>query len=520
MLSRFGIFGKFISLSAAGILIFVAAIFWVNSCIDHKIMQEKKLSLKNETDTAYSIIAAAAAEADAGKMSPAQAKALAKAEIKNLRYGKDGYFWIMNLSCRMIMHPFDSKLDGKNLSGIADSHGKHLFSAMVRVCQKSHHGYVSYLWPKPGSENPQAKISFVKLYQPWGWIVGTGVYLSDIHTEMNSLIYTLLGILLIYIIAWFLLSWFASRVVASPIHSVAEGMGGMTKLVRLKSSQIASSSQQLAEGASQQAAALEETSSAIEEVSSMVRQTAENAQVTDRQVKGAAKNIKDASAAMNDLNTRISAISDAGGQTQKIIKTIDEIAFQTNLLALNPAVEAARAGEAGAGFAVVADEVRNLALRAAEAARNSSEIIEDTVDKISDCLSLSDRVNVLFTKMDDGAQKVQSAVAEIASSCTEQAEGIEQISRAINEMDTTVQKAAAQAEESASVSEEMNSQAQHMRDFVDQLFKVIGRTSNGHVVETAVVSKQITLPPRPAQPKAATSEPASLIPLDEDDDVF
>ena len=176
----------------------------------------------------------------------------------------------------------------------------------------------------------------------------------------------------------------------------------------------------------------------------------------------------------------MAAISAASTETSKIIKTIDEIAFQTNLLALNAAVEAARAGEAGAGFAVVADEVRNLAMRAAEAAKSTAGLIEETVKKVKDGSGLVEKTGTAFSEVASGSSKVAELVAEIASASKEQAMGIEQVNTAVSEMDRVTQKNAANAEESASAAEELSAQAEHMKSFVGELVALVtGKGLNG-----------------------------------------
>jgi methyl-accepting chemotaxis protein len=176
---------------------------------------------------------------------------------------------------------------------------------------------------------------------------------------------------------------------------------------------------------------------------------------------------------MGRLTGSMEEISKASEETSKIIKTIDEIAFQTNLLALNAAVEAARAGEAGAGFAVVAGEVRNLAMRAAEAARNTATLIEGTVKKVKDGSELVKSTNEAFTEVAKSAGKVGELVAEIAAASQEQAQGIDQVNKAVADMDRVVQQVAANAEESASASEEMNAQAGQMQVVVEELVTLV-----------------------------------------------
>jgi methyl-accepting chemotaxis protein len=182
---------------------------------------------------------------------------------------------------------------------------------------------------------------------------------------------------------------------------------------------------------------------------------------------------------MGDLTESMKEISGASEETAKIIKTIDEIAFQTNLLALNAAVEAARAGEAGAGFAVVADEVRNLAMRAAEAAKNTANLIEGTVKKIKNGSDTVSKTNEAFSKVATQAKKVSELVGEISAASQEQAQGIEQINKAVAEMDKVTQQNAANAEESAAASEEMNAQAEVMKGFVGDLMALVGGRGNG-----------------------------------------
>ncbi|MGE0086634.1 MAG: methyl-accepting chemotaxis protein [Desulfococcaceae bacterium] len=237
---------------------------------------------------------------------------------------------------------------------------------------------------------------------------------------------------------------------------------------------ISASSMQLAEGSTEQATSLQETSASLEQMSSMTRKNADNAGQADRLMKEGNGVVRRANASMNELTSSMSEISKAGEDTSRIVKTIDEIAFQTNLLALNAAVEAARAGEAGAGFAVVADEVRNLAMRSADAAKNTAELIRGTVQKVNDGAALVKKTGEAFGEVAQNAEKVGGLLAEIAAASGEQAEGIRQLTEAMNEIDRITRQNSDNAEESAYASEEMSKQARQMKNFVDDLVSLVG----------------------------------------------
>jgi len=277
-------------------------------------------------------------------------------------------------------------------------------------------------------------------------------------------------------IALIVLGFLIARSITRPINTITEGLNDGAVQVADASGQVASASQSMAKGASDQAAAIEESNSSMQEMDSLTQRNAENANQANILMKEAADVVMSTNESMTQLTQSINAISKASEDTSKIIKTIDEIAFQTNLLALNAAVEAARAGEAGTGFAVVADEVRNLAMRAAEAAQNTAELIEGTIQKVNNGMEFVLITENAFKMVSEKTNNVSELLSKIFTLSGTQSDGIKKVHTAIEEMDRTVQENAANAEESASISEEMNAQAEQLKDHVKDLLLLVNGT--------------------------------------------
>lgn len=246
------------------------------------------------------------------------------------------------------------------------------------------------------------------------------------------------------------------------LHQISTG----ADQVNMAADQISQSSQMLAQGASEQASSLEEVSSNLQEMASMTKQNAKNAQTAQGISEDASKSASNGMNSMKRLSLVIEKIKGSADETAKIVKTIDDIAFQTNLLALNAAVEAARAGEAGKGFAVVAEEVRNLAMRSAEAAKDTAKLIEESVKNAENGVVVNQEVVMNLEEINEQVNKVNEVMCEISTASTHQTQGIDQINTAIDQMNQLTQANAASSEESASAAQELSSQAKEMNRLI------------------------------------------------------
>jgi methyl-accepting chemotaxis protein len=419
--------------------------------------------------------------------------------------GGKGYAFLADQNGMVIAHP-DKKLilntDMKAVKGMEE---------ITRKALNHEFGTENYVY------SGQEKIAAYAPVELTGWTVFVAQPRDEQMAAVSGLRKALIIFGLFILALTFILAFVFARRLSRPIAGVARGLTEGAGQIAVSASQVSLSSQQLAEGASEQAASIEQTSSSLEEMSTMTRQNAMNANHANKLMNEASMVVVKANESMGELTASITEIAKASEETSKIIKTIDEIAFQTNLLALNAAVEAARAGEAGAGFAVVAEEVRALAMRAADAAKNTASLIEGTVQKVRAGSELVARTEKDFREVAVSVEKSSELVGEISAASQEQAQGIEQVNKAVGEMDKVVQQNAATAEESASASEEMSAQANQIKGFVAELRSLLeGNAAPGDSIgrgpaDRKEISRKVSIPeksgnaPRGVNGKAAVN---------------
>jgi len=461
------------------------------SALSENLLAKEKDKLRVATHaTANALSNIAALHDDALEKEAAMSQA-----IDNIRYEEDqsGYFFISKGT--VIVHvPPKPDLKGKDLKDSVDPNGVKYISELNEKAKQGG-GYVNYHFDKPGM-GIVPKLAYAEAIPGTEYWLCTGTYLDNIQAQENLLndkinMETRTDKFLLYSVSsgFFLLvvapiTIAISRSILTPVKTSSDSLDmGAEQIIRA-SNEINKASNILASGASQQAAAIEETSSSLNEIAGLTDQNQQFVHKANNNMAEANQSISQVHTAIQALAKSMDEISDSSTETQKIIKTIDEIAFQTNLLALNAAVEAARAGEAGAGFAVVAEEVRALAIRSADAARNTANLIESSVQLINQGSSQMSSANNSFGAMMGKTTEVSTILEEIDKVSQQQSDGIKQINKAVEEMNDVVQHNAAQAEECAAASNEMDSQSKIIGEIAVSLHQVVEGSSHVHQSRT------------------------------------
>ena len=487
-------------ISLALVLPVLALLAWLLSSQADEAMQARMTATRQLVEVVRGVVAAAQAGEAAGTMNRQQAQKLALQQLEKLRYSEKEYFWVNDMQPRMVMHPIKPELNGKDLGGMKDPTGLALFNEMVAVVRKDGKGFVAYQWPKPGSDEPVGKISFVQGFEPWSWIIGSGVYTDDLRAATLNRLAWAGGVfaLALAVAGYLFLSFYrvmdgglketrrhlramtAGDLTTSPhpwgndeaaqlmfelramqvsLRTIVQSVRGSSESIVHASSEIASASMDLSNRSEQAAAKLEQSAASMEEISATVKHTADNvrqaAAVAADNAQAAARggaDIAEVVSTMDDINESSKRIGD-------IIGVIDGIAFQTNILALNAAVEAARAGEQGRGFAVVATEVRSLAQRSAQAAREIKKLIATSVEKVASGSQVVQSAGATMQVLVGNAGRMNELLAQISTAASEQSNGVSQVGAAVSELDEMTQQNAALVEETAAAAAALNEQA-------------------------------------------------------------
>ncbi|MFX1682577.1 methyl-accepting chemotaxis protein [Mitsuaria sp. CC2] len=494
----------------AAVVGFVVLVMWLSHRSAMSLLDVKMITTVEQVKNAEQIAKRHFDKIGAGGLTEADAKKQAAAEIGKIRYSGNEYIWINDMTPRMVMHPIKPELNDKDLSGNKDPNGLKLFVAFVDTVKAQGSGFVDYLWPKPGAKDPEPKRSYVAGFKPWGWVIGSGVYIDDVSgIARRDATIALVLVIAVGIAALIAVEWFARGLkrrlnqMREVVEAVANGdlraqvVGGqgagndeigqvltqvaamqarLSDLVRAirdatdsiqhASREVAMGSQDLSQRSEQAASSLQQTAASMHELTQQVTHSAQAAHQTNQLAIGAADRAKLGADVMGEVVQTMDGIAGASRKIADIISVIDGVAFQTNILALNAAVEAARAGEQGRGFAVVASEVRALAQRSANAAKEIKALINDSVTRVDAGGAQVGRAGEAMGQILQSVQQVSGTVAEISQSSAGQSDGLAQINQAVKHLDDMTQQNAALVEETAAAAESLQQQARLLNEHV------------------------------------------------------
>ncbi len=476
------------------------------------LMQERQAGVRQAVEAAYGVIAHYHAQVGAGTMDTAAAQSAALETLRAMRYSGNEYFWVNDMQPRMVMHPIKPEMQGQDLRSVKDPDGVALFQAFADKVRAEGEGFVGYRWPKPGHAEPVPKQSFVKGFEPWGWIVGSGVYVDTVNeaawkragelglgVAVLAVLLLVLGVLVSRSILRQLGGEpaYASTVMSrmadgdlgvdirlkdgdqgSLLHDIAAMRDAVARIVRQvhdgaemvnsASGEIASGNQDLSARTESQASALQQTAASMEQLGATVSQNADNAQSANQLARHASEIATRGGEAVAQVVQTMRGIQEASRRMHDINAVIDGIAFQTNILALNAAVEAARAGEQGRGFAVVAAEVRSLAQRAASAAKEIEGLINTNVQRVEQGNAQVDQAGSTMTDVVTSIRRVSDIVAEISSANAQQSGAMSQVNEAVTQMDNATQQNAALVEQMAAAAAALSQQSHTLVDAVNE----------------------------------------------------
>lgn len=435
---------------------------------------------ESSVKTIYSVIDLYGKKVLSKELTEEQAKKEVVNQIQNIRLSDGSYFWIHNIKNKMIIHPIVSKLNDTDVSAVKDPNGNSIFIDMTALVLKNNgEGNYNYLWPKPGEKDSKEKISFLKLYEPWGWVVGSGMYVEDVKATMSGFINQIRIVL-------FIIFGFSLAACHVLVKNIMKGINGTVESLSQTVHDLQNSSQKmnlvsrrLTSSVDSQVSSITESVTAMDEISATIKNNDQSAShayhlsgVTKTSAESGKKTVdrmifemKEISTSYDDIHNNviengeeIKKIIDVIAQIAKKTDIINDIVFQTKLLSFNAAVEAARAGESGKGFAVVAEEVGNLARMSGQASSDINEMLAASQNQVR--LIAETTTNNISLIVGRGREKVLSGNA-VASDCLKE---LNQIISCVEDQDSSINQISVAIKEQSTGVEEVNKALKHLND--------------------------------------------------------
>ncbi|MCZ2810787.1 methyl-accepting chemotaxis protein [Modestobacter sp. VKM Ac-2979] len=460
------------------------------------IEAEQRNKAQSAVEAVLGVVAFYGEQEATGALTREQAQAQARSALSGLRYSGTEYFWINDMNPTMVMHPIKPEMDGTDLTGNTDPTGKALFVEMVQVVERDGSGFVEYMWPKPDEEEPQAKISFVAGYEPWGWVVGSGIYVTDLNGAFldHLLSLALWATPVVLVIA--LISLLVSRSVTRPLRrmtdvlaagelherldvgagrneldqlagalnttldrvsDVVDEVAEASRLLDGAAKSLSSTGATIAGAAGRSTGQADAVTAAAKDVSCSIDAVATGAEEMGASIREIAHNAAEAArvagsavTAAESANQTVARLGESSVEIGNVVKVITSIAEQTNLLALNATIEAARAGEAGKGFAVVANEVKELAQETAKATEDIARRVEAIQADTDSAVGAIGGVTSVIAQINDYQTTIASAVEEQTATTNEMSRAIGEAAQSGRSIAETVAEVARAAQETHS----------------------------------------------------------------------
>ncbi len=489
---------------------------------EHRLMAERRAAVQQVVEAALGVVERYGALASSGELGETAAQQSAIDVISGMRYSGDEYFWINDMTPTMVMHPVKPELDGTDLSGQVDPDGTQIFVEFVDVVRSEGAGFVAYQWPKPGAEDPQPKVSYVTGYEPWGWVLGSGVYVDDVRATALADARGLFGAGAAVLVAVAAVGFAVSRSVVRPVNEATRALtdgdagarlpvgSGRTELDRLaialnttldRSASVASdvdsashellaaaerlvsSGDELGDAAADAAARTSEAGVSARSVSEGIDTVAAGTHQMGASIGEIAANAAEvariaahAVEAAGRTNETVATLGESSAEIGSVVKVITSIAEQTNLLALNATIEAARAGEAGKGFAVVAGEVKELASETARATGDIAQRVESIQEAVARAAAEIGQITEVIAKINDYQTTIAGAVEEqtattnaMAAAVTEVAEGGRRVASVLEDVGAATARTSGEIETIRSAAHELGSTSHRLRETVGAL---------------------------------------------------